>query len=167
MVVLGEAGSGKSVAAVRAIEHAAEQGRLPIFVPLKAYSGDLAALIPMHSSDAALEATNIDGAPATAALYIFDGFDEVPADCFDEFVREFNALVERETDSRFLMTSRQAFFVGRQAQLSQPFEVFDILDFSDDDVDGVIRNAGVDRGGIPRGGEPLPPVTGTRKPAGP
>src|SRR5688500_4388095 len=43
VVVLGEAGSGKSVVARRAIEHAAEQGRLPIFVPLKAYSGDLAA----------------------------------------------------------------------------------------------------------------------------
>jgi hypothetical protein len=143
-VVLGEAGSGKSVVARRAIELAAEQGRLPIFAPLKAYSGDLAALIRLHSSDAALGATDIDGAPATR-VYIFDGFDEVSADRFDEFVRELNALVERETTSRVLMTSRQAFFVGRQAQLSQPFEVFYILDFSDDDVDAVIRNAGVDR----------------------
>src|SRR6185436_18236134 len=44
-VVLGEAGSGKSVVARKAIELAVEQGRFPIFVPLKAYSGDLAALI--------------------------------------------------------------------------------------------------------------------------
>jgi hypothetical protein len=86
-VVLGEAGSGKSVVARRAIELAAEQGRLPIFVPLKAYSADLAALIHLHSSDATLGATDIDGERATR-VYIFDGFDEVPADRFDEFVRE-------------------------------------------------------------------------------
>ena len=58
---------------------------------------------------------------------------------------EINALVQGEPDSRILLTSRQAFFVGRQAQLAQPFKVFYILDFSDDDVDAVIRNAGVDR----------------------
>ena len=143
-VVLGEAGSGKSVVARKAITLVAEQGHIPIFVPLKAYSGDLPALIHLHSSDAAVGATDIDGARVTR-VYIFDGFDEVPADRFDEFVQEFNALVEREPDSRILLTSRQAFYAGRQAQLSRPFEVFYILDFSDDDVDAVIRNAGVDR----------------------
>ena len=143
-VVLGEAGSGKSVVARQAIELAAQQGLIPIFLPLAAYSGNLPTLIRQHSSDEALRATHIEGTPAPR-LYIFDGYDEVAADRFNDLVHEINALVQGEPDSRILLTSRQAFFVGRQAQLAQPFEVFYILDFSDDEVDAVICNAGVDR----------------------
>ena len=143
-VVLGEAGSGKSVVARKAIELAAQQGLIPIFLPLAGYSGDLPTLIRQHSPDEVLQATSIEGTPAPR-LYIFDGYDEVAADCFNDLVREINVLVQGEPDSRILLTSRQAFFVGRQAQLAQPFEVFYILDFSDDDVAAVIRNAGVDR----------------------
>ena len=143
-VVLGEAGSGKSVVARKAIELAAQQGLIPIFLPLAGYSGDLPTLIRQHSSDEVLQATSIEITP-TPRLYIFDGYDEVAADRFNDLVREINALVQGEPDSRILLTSRQAFFVGRQAQFAQPFEVFYVLDFSDDDVDAVIRNAGVDR----------------------
>lgn len=143
-VVLGEAGSGKSAISRKAIELAAQRGSIPIFIPLKAYSGDLVALMGQASSDGALRATNIEGM-AAPRLYIFDGFDEVPADRFNDCVREFNALLQGEPDSRFLLTSRQASFVAQQPQLAQPFEAFYILDFSDDDVDAVIRNAGVDR----------------------
>ena len=143
-VVLGEAGSGKSVVARKAIELAATRGLIPIFLPLAAYSKDLSALIQKHSSDKVLRATGIEGTPAPR-LYIFDGYDEVAAERFNDLVREVNALVQDEPESRILLTSRQAFFVGRQTQLEQPFEVFYILDFSDEDVDAVIRNAGVDR----------------------
>ena len=143
-VVLGEAGSGKSIVARKAIELAARRGLIPIFLPLASYSGNLATLIRQHSSDEALRATHIGGTPATR-LYIFDGYDEVAADRLNDLVSEINALIQGEPDSRILLTSRQAFFVGRQTQLAQPFEVFNILDFSDDDVDAVIHNAGVDR----------------------
>ncbi len=142
-VVLGEPGSGKSVVARQAIELSAQQGLIPIFLPLAAYSEDLPTLIRQHASDEALQATHIEDTPA-ARLYIFDGYDEVAADRFRDFVSEINALVRSEPDVRILLTSRQAFFVGRHAQLAQPFEVFYILDFSDDDQDAVIRNAGVD-----------------------
>ena len=143
-VVVGEAGSGKSVVARKAIELAAQRGLIPIFVPLKAYSGDLSTLIRQHASDDALRATSIEDTPAPH-LYIFDGYDEVAADSVNDLVRELDALVHGEPDSRILLTSRQAFFVGRQEKLAQPFEVFYLLDFSDADVDAVIRNAGVDR----------------------
>ena len=105
---------------------------------------DLATLIRQHSSDEALRATRVGSTPAPR-LYIFDGYDEVAADRFNDLVSEINALIQGEPDSRILLTSRQAFFVGRQTHFAQPFEVFYILDFSDDDVDAVIRNAGVDR----------------------
>ena len=143
-VVLGEAGSGKSFVARKAIELAAQRGIIPIFLPLAEYSRDLLTLIRQHSSDEVLRATSIEGTPAPR-LYIFDGYDEVAADRFNDLVSEINALVQGEPDSRILLTSRQAFFVGRQAQLASPFEVFYILDFSDEDVDVVIRNARVDR----------------------
>ena len=143
-VVLGEAGSGKSVVARKAIELAASRGLIPIFLPLAAYSKDLTALIRKHSSDQVLQATGIEGTPAPR-LYIFDGYDEVAGDRFNDLVREVNALVQGKPESRVLLTSRQAFFVGRPKQLEQPFEVFYILDFSDEDVDAVIRNASVDR----------------------
>ena len=143
-VVLGEPGSGKSVVARQAIELSAQQGLIPILLPLTAYSEDLPTLIRQHASDEALQATHIEDTPA-ARLYIFDGYDEVPADRFSDFVSEINALVQSESDSRILLTSRQAFFVDRHAQLAQPFEVFYILEFSDDDQDAVIGNAGVDR----------------------
>ena len=143
-VVLGEPGSGKSVVARQVIERAAQQGLIPIFLPLAGYSGDLPTLIRQHASDEALRATHIDDTPA-ARLYIFDGYDEVAADRLSDFVSEINALVQSEPDSRILLTSRQAFFVGRDAQFAQPFEVFYILDSSDDDQDAVIHNAGVDR----------------------
>ena len=143
-VVLGEAGSGKSIVARKAIELAARRGLLPIFLPLASYSGNLAALIRQHASDEALRATRIGGTPASR-LYIFDGYDEVAADRLNDLVSEIDALIRGEPDSRILLTSRQAFFFGRQTQLAQPFEIFYILDFSDDDVDAVIHNAGVDR----------------------
>ena len=143
-VVLGEAGSGKSVVARKAIELAASRGLIPIFLPLAAYSKDLTTLIRKHSSDQVLQVTVIEGTPV-ARLYIFDGFDEVAADRFNDLVRELNALLQGEPESRILLTSRQAFFVGRQTLLEQPFEVFYLLDFSDEDVDAVIRKAGVDR----------------------
>ena len=143
-IILGDAGSGKSVIARRAIEVAAQRGFIPIFVPLKAYTGDRAVLIRQHALDGSLGTTDIDGALAPW-LYIFDGFDEVPADNFNDFVKDVNALAVGEPDARILLTSRQAFYVGRHAQLAQPFDVFHILDFSDDDVDAVIRHAAVDR----------------------
>ena len=143
-VVLGDAGSGKSIVARKAIELAAQQGLIPIFLPLAAYAGDLSTLIRQHSSDEVLRATGIEGTP-THRLYIFDGYDEVAVDRFNDLVGEINALAQGEPDSRILLTSRQAFFVGRQLHLATPFEVFHILDFSDDDVDTVICNAGVDR----------------------
>ena len=149
-VVLGEAGSGKSIVARKAIELTARRGLIPIFLPLASYSGNsgnLATLIRQHSSDEALRATRIGGTPATR-LYIFDGYDEVAADCLNDLVSEINTLIQGEPDSRILLTSRQAFFVSRQTQLAQPFEIFYILDFSDDDVDAVIHNAGVDRVGF-------------------
>lgn len=142
--VVGEAGSGKSLVARKAIELGAQQGFIPFFVPLKEYTGDLAALIRQHSSDEAFRATDIDGTPAPH-LYIFDGFDELPAARLDDFIREFNRLAQDEPGSRILLTSRQAFFVGRQRYLAPPFELFYILDFSDDDVDAVIRHVGVDQ----------------------
>ena len=143
-VVLGEAGSGKSVIARKAIELGAQRGLIPIFLPLSAYSGDLPTLIRQHAPDDVLRATSIEGTPAPR-LYIFDGYDEVAANRFNDLVQERNALVQDEPDSRILLTSRQAFFVGRQAQFAQHFAVFYLLDFSGDDVDAVIRNAGVDR----------------------
>lgn len=143
-VVLGEAGSGKSSIARKAIELAAQRGFIPIFIPLNGYAGNLRALIDEHVGAAVLREADIEGTDAPR-LYIFDGFDEVAADRFDDFVGEFNELSRGEPNSRILLTSRQAFFIHRQAELPQPLQVFYILDFSDDDVDAVIDQAGVDR----------------------
>ena len=143
-VVLGDAGSGKSSVARKAIELASQKELIPIFLPLAAYAGDLSTLIRQHSSDEVLRANSIEGTPAHR-LYIFDGYDEVAVDRLNYLVGEINALAQDEPASRILLTSRQAFFVGRQPHLAPPFEVFHILDFSDDDVDAVISNAGVDR----------------------
>lgn len=85
-VVLGEAGSGKSVVARSAIGLGARRGFIPIFVPLKEYSGDLEATIGQHSTKVALHATEIDGTPSPR-LFILDGLDEVPADCFNDFIK--------------------------------------------------------------------------------
>ena len=143
-VVLGDAGSGKSSVARKAIELAAQQKLIPIFLPLAAYAEDLATLLPQYSSDEVLRATTIEGTPAHR-LYIFDGCDEVAFDRFDDLVGEINALAQREPDSRILLTSRQAFFVGRQPDLAPPFRIFHLLDFSDSDVDAVIHSAGINR----------------------
>ena len=90
-----------------------------------------------YSSDEVLRATTIEGAPAHR-LYIFDGCDEVAFDRFDDLVGDINALAQGEPDSRILLTSRQASFVGRQPDLAPPFRVFHLLDFSDRDVDAII-----------------------------
>ena len=115
-----------------------------MFLPLIEYSGDLPKLIREHSSVQARTANSIDAEPAPR-LYILDGYDEVPANHFDDIVREVNSLLQTEPNSRVLLTSRQALFVSHQTPFAQPFEVFCVLDYSDDDVDCAIRNAGVDR----------------------
>ena len=142
-VVLGDAGSGKSSVARKAIDLAAQQDLIPIFLPLAAYAGNLATLLPQYSSDEALDATTIEDTPADR-LYILDGCDEVASDRFDDLVREINALTQREPDSRILLTSRQAFFAGRQPDFTPPFRVFHLLDFSDGDVDAIIHGADID-----------------------
>jgi hypothetical protein len=79
-IVVGEAGSGKSLVARKAIELGAQQGFIPLFVPLKEYSGDLAALILRHSPDEALRTTDIDTIPVPR-LYIDNaGSDRTVAD---------------------------------------------------------------------------------------
>ena len=98
-VVLGDAGSGKSIVARKAIELAAQQGLIPIFLPLAAYAGNLSTLIRQHSSDEVLRATGIEGTP-THRLYIFDGYDEVAVGRFNDLVGEINALAQGEPDSR-------------------------------------------------------------------
>lgn len=142
-VVLGDAGAGKSSAARKAIELAANHGLIPVFLTLAAYAGDLSTLIRQYSSVEALQATSIEGTPAHR-LYIFDGYDEVEVDRVNDLVGDINALVRREPDARILLTSRQAFFVGQKPHLTPPFRVFHILDLSDNDVDAVIHSAGVD-----------------------
>jgi len=122
---------------------ATENGFIPILVQLASYRGDLAALIRQESSDAVLRAEDVDGV-AAARLCVFDGLDEVPAEHVDDFFRQFNDLTQNEPNSRILITCRQAFFVAHQDRLDQPFEVFHLLDFGDEDVDVVIQQAGID-----------------------
>lgn len=143
-VVLGEAGSGKSAFARRAIALAADKEFIPVFLPLKSYTGSLEALKSQHAPEEVLTARDVDGSPAQR-LYILDGLDEVPASHFDDFLRELSELTRNEPDARILLTSRQAFFVARQERLGLPFEAFYILDFSDEDVDAVLDHGGIDR----------------------
>jgi hypothetical protein len=144
-VIVGEAGCGKSALARKAVEIAAAHPFIPIFVPLTEYTGNLEALVQGQAPESVLRARDVDGAP-TSRLYIFDGFDEIPASHSERFLREFNDLARNEPDSRILLTSRQAFFAGQSSRFAQPVEVFHILDLSDEDVDAFIEHAGLDRG---------------------
>ena len=151
----------------KAIELGAQQGVIPFFVPL-----GLGHWRPRGADTTAVVGLKLFALPISMALrlptslYIFDGFDELPAARLDDFIREFNRLSQDEPGSRILLTPRQAFFVGRQRHLPQPFELFYILDFSDDDVDAVIRHTGVDGPAFrDNAGDPRTPVPRAREPA--
>lgn len=137
LLILAEPGAGKSTIAKQIAHTAAEEGkRLPIFVPLAGYRGDLERFLITLVPQSLLEAS-------TGHLYVFDGLDELPTAYAPRFVEELMALMGRDTPARWVITSRQAFHSAHPELVPSGFSVFHILEFSDNDVRKYVQHAGL------------------------
>jgi hypothetical protein len=138
VVILGEPGAGKSTSARAAMLKASEREWIPFFAPLREYHGSINSVIqgplPLEADDS-----------SRPRLFVLDGFDEIPEGHLEGFATEIREIESRDPNARFLLTSRQAFFVAKESLFSRRWPTFYIDDLSTDDVDAFIANAGVDR----------------------
>ncbi|GMV23282.1 MAG: hypothetical protein AMXMBFR57_32310 [Acidimicrobiia bacterium] len=131
-VILGEPGAGKSTAAHAAARLAFERDWVPVVLALRSYGGKLSDLFPPLPPE--FDATDRE------RLLILDGFDEVPATHLAQFIDELVETEQGDPQTRFLLTSRQAFFVATDTPFSRKWPTFFIDDLSSDDVDAFILN---------------------------
>lgn len=145
VVVLAEPGGGKSVVARAAVHELARRGdRVPVFVELKEYRGDLGALIRNAAPTAILEAAAaIDDRPLLRA-YVLDGIDEIPLGTLDQLGRDLQAIFGTESNATALLTARPAYYAGHRDALPSITSLFHILDFSDKDIEQYVTSSGVD-----------------------
>jgi hypothetical protein len=138
VLVLAEPGGGKSVIARAAVHEVARAGRVPIFVELKEYRGDLPHLLRSSAPADVLK----DG--LLQRTYILDGIDEVPTELLPRFAKDLEVLVEFETTAKVMATARQAFYVAHRDFFPRVRAVFHILDFNDQDIRRYVDLSGVD-----------------------
>lgn len=122
LIVTGQPGAGKSVAARQVASQLAEQLEdavlaevqdidswvVPIYVDLKGYEGDLAGLVS-ESVSAGLDHAQL--AAELAIVYILDGANEVPYEEIENnrFPEDLDAFIDQiEEDSRALIVTRTA-----------------------------------------------------------
>jgi hypothetical protein len=147
VIVLGEPGAGKSLiarAAVRSLLQ--DHDRTPIYCELKQYRPDdgLPKLLGRCAPPQILEAGSSVEGKLLARTYILDGLDEIPGESLPAFAKELGALFSSDADARIFLTSRQAFYVANRGSLPHMPAVFDILEFSDDDIREYVSKAGAD-----------------------
>jgi hypothetical protein len=145
VLVLAEPGGGKSIVARAAVVRLIETtNRLPLFVELKEYRGDLNAMLAAAGPDICFLTDRLVNGEAVGRSYILDGVDEVPREylkAFGDQLTEF--LLSHSSDSVFL-TARQAFYVANKTVLPPLANVFHILDFGDEDIRMFLDKSGVD-----------------------
>jgi len=136
VVVLAEPGAGKSTIASAAVRLALEKRRLPLYVPLRNYRDNLVAAATPSPAGA------LD--PDCEWLLVLDGLDEMPETEISALLAELKQHRQERPDDRFLLTSRQAFFVARNGQLALPWPVYYLEDLSAEDIDAFARYQDVD-----------------------
>jgi hypothetical protein len=127
LLVLAEPGGGKSVSAKAAVHAIAEAGRVPIFVELKEYRGDLEGLLQSSAPDDVLH-------DALERSYVLDGVDELPTELLSRFGQQLEQLIDSDRAARVMATARQAFYVSHRSLLPKLSAVFHLLDFGDDEI---------------------------------
>ena len=141
LLILGEPGAGKSTAAHAVLWHILEHGAptdVPILVSLKAYRGDLAALL--RANDIPEDVTSVPGVVRT---YILDGMDEVPAQHYTQPRREISDLLVADTTARVVLTARQAFHTQHPDAFPNGLTTFHLLDFDTGQVRAYANEYGV------------------------
>jgi hypothetical protein len=134
-VVLGEPGSGKSTVANAGMLAAVNRGWVPVFARLGAYSGSLSQTF---------EPTPPGTSEDQPRLYILDGLDDLPREYLNLLAEELASLGRTESTSRFLLTSRQAFFVALGKAWKEAWPVFCLADLDESDVESFSQHHGVD-----------------------
>jgi len=144
-VILAEPGGGKSVVARAAVrQFLTSEERVPIFVELKEYRGDLRALISKAAPPALLDtAGDIEGNLISRA-YVLDGIDEIPRGFLSALGTDLEQLFVQDGNAATILTVRQAFYAAHQNSLPSVSALFHILDFSDKDIVEYIEKSNVE-----------------------
>ena len=125
-VILGEPGSGKSTAALAAVERAAAMGWVPLVARLRSYTGNLNALLETTAPTAVVTGTST-GAKSIQRLLILDGFDELREETVDRFINDLDALLAGDPTTNLLLTARQAFYEATRKRFKNPPTSFYLL----------------------------------------
>jgi hypothetical protein len=142
VIVLAEPGGGKSITAYAAVlEILLRVERMPVLVELKGYRSDLSLLLRQSAPAALLKVDAfVDGVPVHRT-YVLDGVDEVPTELLEKFAIDLSSLLKSDSNARFFLTARQAFYVASRALFSDIPAVFHILELTDEDIRQYVRQS--------------------------
>jgi len=133
VTIVGEPGLGKTVLAQASMIEFIDQGRVPIFVRLADFAGDLREMLRTSrlEPDYFLKPSGTDG---INRAFVFDGLDEIRSDLTASFLAQLAKLIESDPDGRFVLTCRQAVYQHLRPSVPPVFEEFFPLGFDGDDV---------------------------------
>lgn len=138
LLLMGDAGQGKSVELKYLACRIFDSGDIPFLYPLSHYSGgDLLNLLPGCYNKIASD----------KLFLIFDGYDEMCEPERREFLRRLSTLRDTYPDIHVILSSRSNFCnneVERQSQTFRDFLVYDLDELSQEDVNGYLAANGID-----------------------
>lgn len=136
IVVLGEAGAGKTYAMKQLIGDANSNGYTPIFISLK-YFPENDSLNKLLDPDIAIP----DG-----HIFILDGFDEITPEHIHDFEKKINARKRKLATVNIVVTSRYNFYKAYtpESNTLEGFEIYTLLRISSKDREEYATQRGID-----------------------
>ena len=137
VVLLGQAGAGKTTELEKLAQVLCEQNTPPIFIPLNTYSNEnIEGLITQWNFDYKIE----------NSVLVLDGYDEI-AD-INSFHRKLDSYVRKHPDQKIVISTRNNFYhlsrgKGQEGSLNQ-FKEYAIFPILREDISEYLRKSEVD-----------------------
>lgn len=138
LLLLADAGQGKTMA-LRDLAYNLYNGAyFPFLFPLKEYTGkSIEELLPETYRDL----------PASQIVILFDGYDELRADAFQQFEANLNKYTQKNPAAHIIVCSRSNFCKTEQNNVSKTlsgFQIYDLCPLDHKDIENYLTQRGIE-----------------------